>query len=65
MAGEMNGLPPRAKNWNFIDLMGARQTVASGACPCGDGQPAAKKEREPKPSVRRRIGSRSGVSTQI
>ena len=33
MAGEMNGLTTRAKNWNFMDLLGARQTVASGASP--------------------------------
>ena len=48
-----------------MDLLGARQTAASGASPCGKGQPAAKKEREPKPSVRMRIGFASGIRTQI
>lgn len=59
----MSGVPPRAWNWNFMDFDGGSTDCRFRHVPLWKWLPAAKKGREPEPSLRRRIGFRERHSS--
>ena len=56
---------PGQKNWNFMKLTGARQTVVSGASPCGNGRPAAKRSATESPRCEGALVSRAAFDFNL